>query len=301
MKITNYRFDMRYFIISDGTTNHKRSKFFFKETNAFFSQTITVLLFFLSFHLHAQKFSKEPLERDFNTQIKTSIYDDERNELSKSIKQNSVTKTLNILSGTTKEKKILLGQDYFNSELFLMDDDGNRKIPQGHESNVQRYDSRTISFDNELNDNLTVYEISDKYAFREKNTNIDYRYDNTYYHFKDKDNITTSVYYITRTVGFLKSQYKIVNKGNSYTQYPLIVSPNPAKDLINITYQVERQEQSSLRIIDMNGRVVLLIFSNKQIPIGRYTVQQLITLPTGNYIVQFITGQKSSTQKLIVQ
>jgi hypothetical protein len=299
MKTKEYEFIKRHFVVLDSATENGRSA---QKITRFLLCSAMITLF--SSHFRAQaKNSESVSERPYSASSVISLYGKERNDLSDYVQRKSAnTRPIELQSKEIKE--VLSEQDYFPADLFL--NEGNKtnvQAPSGHNTKVNHYDSQNVVFDGKTHENLTVYEIFDQYILKNKNTESDYHYDNTYYLFRDTaGNTIATVYYIDRTIGFLKSEYKVISKGKSLATFPLLVAPNPARHIINITYQVEQEGQASLQIIDMNGRTADIVFSEKQIKSGRYTVQHNINLPAGNYLIQFnVQGQAPVTQKIIVQ
>lgn len=309
MKTKENEFITRYFLAMDSATGSKKSGLSpgIKQRS---NQKITrfllcsSLIILSSSHFKAQdRNSISAVEKPYPASSVITLYGKERNDLSGYIQRSSAHSVP--LEFQSKEiKEVLMEQDYFPAELFLNENNkGNARIPLGHHAQVRQYDHQNVVFDGKSHEGLSVYEIADRYTLRDKNTESDYHYDNTYYLFRDAaGNTIATVYYIDRTVGFLKSEYKIASKGKALTTFPLLVAPNPAKHIINITYQVEKDTQAGLYIIDMNGRTADTVFSDKQITSGRHTVQHNLNLPAGNYLVQFnARGQAPVTQKIIVQ
>jgi hypothetical protein len=305
MKTKKYEFSKKYVPVWLSTTEHERSDISlrmqqrcFKKITRFFFASATITLFYS--HSNAQIKSSEPTREKPSTSLMASLYGKERNHFSTSIKRHS-TRVVPIEFHSNETKAVIANQDYFSADLFLNDDV--KKAPTGHNTQIARYDNQNVTVDGLIHDNLTVYEIFDRYTLRDKNTDSDYHYDNIYYLFRNAQgsNIAT-VYYIDRTVGFLRSEYKVVSKEKPGITFPLVVAPNPAKNIINITYQAEKSGQASLQIIDINGRTADVVFSNKPIQSGKHTVQHNISLPAGNYLIRFnVEGYALVTQKLIVQ
>lgn len=296
MKTKECEFIKRHFVLLDSTTGDLCSGIpqqCFKKLNRFLLCSALITVF--SSQFSAQSRISEPVnEKPYPADQVVSLYGKERNSFSSDIQRRSAPIELR-----SKEiKEVLTGQDYFPADLFLNE---GAKPPSGHNPQVRHYDNQNVIFDGQKHENIRVDEIIDQYTL--KNADIDYYYDNAYYLFRDASgNTIATVYYIDRTVGFLKSEYKVVSKGKSLVTFPLLVAPNPAKHVINITYQVEKESQASLQIIDMNGHTADTIFSGKQIKSGRHTIQHNINLPAGNYLIQFnAQGQAPVTQKIIVQ
>ena len=299
MKTKEYEFIKRHFVLLGSTKGNVCSgipQLCFKKMNRLLLCSVLITAF--SSQLRAQSRVSEPVnEKPYPADQVISLYGKERNSFSSDIQRRS-SNTVPIELRSKEIKEVLAGQDYFPADLFLNE---GAKVPSGHNPQVRHYDNQNVTFDGQKHENIRVDEIIDQYTL--KNADIDYYYDNAYYLFRDASgNTIAAIYYIDRTVGFLKSEYKVVSKGKSLVTFPLLVAPNPAKNVINITYQVEKESQASLQIIDMNGRTADTVFSDKQIRSGRHTVQHNFNLPAGNYLVQFnAQGQAPVTQKIIVQ
>lgn len=83
-----------------------------------------------------------------------------------------------------------------------------------------------------------------------------------------------------------------ITENNLSTSF--VVYPNPTKE--NITIITNENENTSLTLIDINGKIVkstFLSINNNQLYIGN--------LPKGIYFVQLITKQQTFTKKLIIQ
>ncbi|MCT2560520.1 T9SS type A sorting domain-containing protein [Chryseobacterium herbae] len=309
MKTKEYEFIKKHSVLLDSTAENERSDLFtdvkqrcFKKIPLFLLCSTIISL--SSPHFRAQtKISESVHEKPYPANEIISLYGKERNDLSANI-QRKFTNATPIELYSKEIKEVLTGQDYFPADVFLNEDyKTNVKAPSGHNTQARHYDGCDVIFDGQMHKGLTVHEIIDQYTLKNKITESDYHYDNIYYIFRDATgNTLATVYYIDRTVGFLKSEYKVVSTGRSLITFPLLVAPNPAKHMINITYQVEKDSQASLQIVDMNGRTADTVFSDKQIKSGKYTIQHNINLPAGNYLIQFnAQGQASVTRKIIVQ
>ena len=305
MKTNNCEITIKHFVLSDSARKDEisylslgvKQRYLKKITKPFL---VTAIILFYS-HSKAQVKTGEFANEQPTTNLIASLYSNERNDISNSIKSHTSSSALMDLHAN-EVKAVIANQDYFSADLFLTDN-VTRKAPPGHNARTVRYDNQKVLLNGQTRDNLTVYEILDQYTLRDKNTDSDYYYDNTYYLFRDAEgNNVATVYYIDRTIGFLKSEYKIVTIEKHSTALPLIVAPNPARHMISVTYQVEKYGEASLQIIDMNGRIADTVFINKKVESGKHTVQHNINLPAGTYLLRFnAQGQSAVTQKLIVQ
>lgn len=306
MKTKKYEFSKKHVLVWDSTAENETSSLSlrmqqrcFKKITGFFLASVAITLFYSQ--SKAQVKDSGPTREKSSTNLMASLYGKERNDFSNSVKRSS-SGTIPIEFRTNEIKAVVADQDYFSADLFL-NENLKKSTPTGHNTQVARYDNQKVILDGLVHDNLTVYEVVDRYTLRDKNTNSEYLYDNIYFLFRDaQGNNIATVYYIDRTVGFLRTEYKVVSKETPGITFPLIVAPNPARNVINITYQIEKSGQATLQIIDINGRIADTIFSNKQIQGGKHTLQHNINLPAGNYFLRFnAEGYATVTQKLIVQ
>lgn len=92
------------------------------------------------------------------------------------------------------------------------------------------------------------------------------------------------------------TQYTSVIKPQSFKLFP-----NPAKDVINISYSLTDQSDIQIHINDINGRLVKSIVNNLQVS-GSYSSQiSGLNLESGVYFVNFVTKNDRSVKKLIIQ
>jgi hypothetical protein len=81
----------------------------------------------------------------------------------------------------------------------------------------------------------------------------------------------------------------------------LLVYPNPASDIITVEFDVAAQEKTTLRVIDMNGKVV----HSEEITDGQgkhiYREINLSDKGKGTYTVEVKTPRKAIAEKVIVQ
>lgn len=82
--------------------------------------------------------------------------------------------------------------------------------------------------------------------------------------------------------------------------------PNPFTDFTQISYQLERTQKLTVRVIDLQGRVVDVLFDGMQ-GAGNYMLQWNGTgqggtnMPNGIYFVHFVTDSGTSVSKVILQ
>lgn len=75
--------------------------------------------------------------------------------------------------------------------------------------------------------------------------------------------------------------------------------PNPFNPVTTIQFSIETQLIASLRIYDISGRLIETLIENKLVS-GEYSIPwNAEGYPCGIYFVQFVSGQKIQTKKLI--
>ncbi|MDB5283594.1 MAG: hypothetical protein JWO06_2669, partial [Bacteroidota bacterium] len=79
------------------------------------------------------------------------------------------------------------------------------------------------------------------------------------------------------------------------------VKPNPATDVLNITYELSQAELVSLSIIDLTGRKVIGVFSDNEQSGNHLHSVNLNALAPGVYLVNFMTSGGSFNTKFIKQ
>jgi hypothetical protein len=85
------------------------------------------------------------------------------------------------------------------------------------------------------------------------------------------------------------------------TSNTISVFPNPTYDLINIYFTSENFEKTTIQIIDLNGRIVKILYSdNPKIGENRLTFNKA-ALTAGTYFVNITTSSKTlKNEKLII-
>jgi len=206
--------------------------------------------------------------------------------------------------GSEGSEMLIAGQDYFRGELFT--GERSREMAEGeiaHNFNVEKYSGSDLPAAGGMPENVTCYVIKDQYQIKGNNTVEDnFNYDNTYFLFKDKNgNIIRTVYYIERTVGFLKSEYTFVQQGlGTLKDNTLLVTPNPADANVNLHYEIGKADRYSLRITDMNGKTVMSVLDGKPLEAGSYDQSLPLQLSPGTYMVVLKSKNTTAvTQKLI--
>ncbi len=99
--------------------------------------------------------------------------------------------------------------------------------------------------------------------------------------------------YMGEGVG-VKERAKIALTPNNLT-----ISPNPARSLININYNLNRSTNGSLRIYDISGREIALLESGK-LAEGNHSLVWNTKVQAGIYLCKLNFGYKSFTRKFII-
>jgi hypothetical protein len=97
-------------------------------------------------------------------------------------------------------------------------------------------------------------------------------------------------------LGINTSLLLVGNKEIELSKTPLLVSPNPTNNLMNIQYESIENEQSILRINDLNGK---LIYQEKLVNNGNSKTIDILSLNNGIYSVQIITSNKMQVGKFV--
>ncbi|VAV84992.1 hypothetical protein MNBD_BACTEROID02-388 [hydrothermal vent metagenome] len=83
------------------------------------------------------------------------------------------------------------------------------------------------------------------------------------------------------------------NEINNFTMYP-----NPTKDLVNINFNKALNENISIRVFDIKGKLIL---SKKSLNLNNDSSLDISNLENGMYFVKLKNGQQETTRKLIVK
>jgi photosystem II stability/assembly factor-like uncharacterized protein len=121
------------------------------------------------------------------------------------------------------------------------------------------------------------------------------------------DNLTTmafapdgTAYLGTNGEGVWRSQgFSAVNEAKE-NNIQLSISPNPASNMIEVTYSLRKTEYIILDLCDLLGRTLLKISEGNQ-DAGEHSMNAgLHTLPAGMYFIRLMTSEGSQTQKIII-
>ncbi|WP_160713033.1 T9SS type A sorting domain-containing protein [Chitinophaga solisilvae] len=203
---------------------------------------------------------------------------------------------------------LVQGEDYFPAAGFV----DNTGKPSGadvpHRTTVERYTGTAILLDGQKSDDVTCYRITDEYTLKGKlNPAKDFNYSNIYFLFKDKEGKpVATAYYIRMTVDFLSTEHRFVMRESgslhSAAVSHLEVAPNPAGKNISIRFQAAHATTYTIRIVDMNGRIMQTILQNRRTEPGAHIVNANLDLPSGAYLVRIESASGAPvTQKLIIR
>ncbi len=124
-----------------------------------------------------------------------------------------------------------------------------------------------------------------------------------YYRFVDANPLGATTYYRLRQVdveeSFMYSELISVSNRTEATLEVLSISPNPAKDFINIEFFLTATEGASFQILDINGRVVRNENINGVLGDNRLIIN-IRELPAGMYFFSLKQGLRQVTQKILI-
>lgn len=113
--------------------------------------------------------------------------------------------------------------------------------------------------------------------------------------------------YITVTAQLPANPYKVsVVENDTIAQQPelpgLIATPNPADDLINVSYNLQSDTQVRLDVLDQSGRIIKILKDDQALNRkGSYSVKMKSKdLPIGTYFIRIITIQGITTCRIII-
>lgn len=90
---------------------------------------------------------------------------------------------------------------------------------------------------------------------------------------------------------------------NEYTNFlkSISISPNPAKSFVNIDYSLTKSSKLGISILDVTGKLVDNVESEKELEVGNHTKRYNTEhLSSGIYFIRFKTENGVETKKLIV-
>jgi hypothetical protein len=87
---------------------------------------------------------------------------------------------------------------------------------------------------------------------------------------------------------------------NKSFQSDIILYPNPARDNVNVVFNLEEPSTANIYIFDINGRIIKTVNLNRM---GAGPVNYILdcnTLPNGTYFLQIVAGKTRAISKFIV-
>lgn len=113
--------------------------------------------------------------------------------------------------------------------------------------------------------------------------------------------------YITVTAQLPANPYKVSVAGNDTVapqpELPhLVATPNPADDLINVSYNLQSDTQVRLDVLNQSGKVIEILKDDKALNRkGRYSFKMKSKdLSVGAYVIRLITRQGITTCRVII-
>ncbi len=87
---------------------------------------------------------------------------------------------------------------------------------------------------------------------------------------------------------------------NTATFSEVLISPNPATDMLNIRYQINKDADVQVLLVDMTGRIAQQNSQNVAAGANQFQVD-LSSLPSGLYSVQLISNDQVYSEKVVVR
>ncbi len=116
------------------------------------------------------------------------------------------------------------------------------------------------------------------------------------YQFNDVLPFTAATFYRAKVLTIDKETFSTIAKVQQSLNKDLTVSPNPAADVINISFNNPNREKVAIRVINAEGKTVIESTTN-----NNFIHFDISNLPAGIYVAQAISGrQVTQTNKFIV-
>lgn len=185
---------------------------------------------------------------------------------------------------------------------------------------IKKLDNQSFVFKDKIVNNKTVFVIEDEFdVFNNNNT---YKYQNVHMIVEGKDgSIQFSVVYVNRKVGNLYAEYKFIDgdkqesisKKNTSAIEGLggfdntdletfNISPNPARDNIDINYYTQDGNTTTFQITNSEGKVVKRFTSQlDNTNNNQKTSVSVSDLASGVYFVHMQTANNSINKILIIK
>lgn len=117
------------------------------------------------------------------------------------------------------------------------------------------------------------------------------------YRFIDVLAFSPVTFYRAKIFAGVKEEYSGIVKVQQSVSNTLTVSPNPAADVVNISFNNTNREKVTVRVINAEGKVVIESATNND-----FIHFDISNLPAGIYIAQVIKpGQVTDTNKFLVR
>lgn len=116
------------------------------------------------------------------------------------------------------------------------------------------------------------------------------------YGFKDALPFSSATFYRAKIYTTGKEDYSSIVKVQQTINKNLTVSPNPATDVINISFNNSNREKIAVRVINAAGKVMMESATNND-----FIHFDISSLPAGIYLAQIVSGsQVTDTNKFII-
>jgi Peptidase family M1 domain/Secretion system C-terminal sorting domain/Peptidase M1 N-terminal domain len=117
------------------------------------------------------------------------------------------------------------------------------------------------------------------------------------YQFNDVLPFAPVSFYRARIHTTSRQEYSGIVKVQLYTSKDLLISPNPAKDVVNISFDNNNREKATVKVMNAEGKLVLESTTNNE-----FIHFDVSNLPAGVYMAQvFKEGQVTAANKLLVR
>ncbi len=116
------------------------------------------------------------------------------------------------------------------------------------------------------------------------------------YQFKDALPFSAATFYRAKVYTTGKEDYSAIAKVQQSINKDLVISPNPATDIINISFNNTNREKTTIRVINGEGKLVIESTTNND-----FIHFDISNLPAGTYVAQAVqAGQVTDTNKFII-
>ena len=116
------------------------------------------------------------------------------------------------------------------------------------------------------------------------------------YQFNDVSVFSPATFYRAKIYTTGKEEYSSIVKVQQSENKDLIVSPNPAADVINISFNNPNREKVAIRVINAEGKTVIESTTNND-----FIHFDISNLPVGIYVAQAVkAGQVKDNYRFII-